>query len=125
MENGIKLFLVMTGLFIFGTGYNELVAWLEKNKHDRGYTAFLVVGGVVATLMGLWVLEGAGVFLSGLALFAASGLPMVIGSMYRSSKARQDDEEKAKQVAMELLDDQKTNGRLRIPAGDPAGNERQ
>jgi len=125
MKNGQELVIVMFNLFVFGIAYNELIARLEKARHDRGYTAFLVVGGVLITLVGLWFLEGLTVFLIALALFVASGLPMVIGSMIRSSKMRTEDEEKAKQLARELLDDEEKSGRVRIPSGADASDERQ
>ena len=43
---------VLLGLLVFGLLYNWLVGWLEANGHDRGYTAFLVVGGTAVTLVG-------------------------------------------------------------------------
>lgn len=104
MEIGSTHVIVFGALFIFGLFYNSLVAWLEANGHDRGYTALLVVGGVLVTIAGAAFLIGWLAALFVLASFAASGLPMVAGAWQRAAVARKADEEKARQIARSLID---------------------
>lgn len=77
--------LVMMGLFLFGVGFNWLIATLGDLA--EGYTSILVVGGVCATLLGLAVLDTRAALLA-VILFIASGLPMIIGSIWRTIKVR-------------------------------------
>jgi len=79
---------VSAALVTFGIGYNALVERLEREIPDHGYTSILVVGGVVVTLIGAAFLVGlTNALLVGLC-FAASGLPMIAGSMYRFIRRR-------------------------------------
>lgn len=50
METGWVFIAVILGLLIFGGVYNSIVARLEEKGHDRGYTAYLVVGGTLVTV---------------------------------------------------------------------------
>lgn len=103
MESGYLAALVLISLFLFGLGYNWLVAWLEEKRYDRGYTAFLVVGGSAVTLAAGALLVGLEPVLWLLVCFAASGLPMVVGSCVRSWKARQRAEIEVIKQAKEML----------------------
>jgi hypothetical protein len=116
---------VLVGLFIFGFGYNGLVSWLERNGHDRGYTAFLVIGGSLVTLIGGSLVAGiaAGVWFT--ACFAASGLPMTIGSWARHAQARKVDQEKANELAREMLNGAETSDGICDEAGDHPSDQRQ
>ncbi len=116
---------VCIGLLLFGFLYNAAVSWLEERKHDRGYTAYLVVGGVIVTLLAAIPLIGLGPVLWIYVLFGASGICMIIGSSVRSSKARNADEESARRVAKELLDDKTHNGRLRMAPRNYPSRERE
>lgn len=107
---------------VFGIGYNALVSWLEASGHDRGYTAFLVVGGCLATVGLGSVVAGLSAGAWFLACFAATGLPMVIGSWARNSSERKQDELRAKEYARELLHGTETNDGLRNEAGSEPGN---
>ena len=78
---------VYGALFVFGFAYNALVTWLEKRDYDEGYTAILVVVGVLITLIGVAVLDS-GAALLVLGAFAASGFWMVVGSWWRYVQAR-------------------------------------
>lgn len=112
MENGWVFFLAIIGLLAFGAIYNHIVASLEKKGHDRGYTAYLVVGGTLVTLLGaipLIGLENAGKVL---ACFAASGLSMVIGSSQRHSQQREMFEQRMQEIVREALDDKEAGGRI-------------
>jgi hypothetical protein len=121
METG-EIFMVLVSLALFGIGYNALVSRLETNGMGRGFTALLVVGGVLVTLIGAAALIGIERTLWVLACFAASGTPMVIGAWERFARQRQADERAARQLAKEMLsDDEKTSGWVRLQAGDRAG----
>lgn len=76
---------ILAGLFFFGLAYNALVQVLGDRKD--GYTAFLVVAGVLVTLCGLALVSWEYALLA-LSLFAASGAPMILGDIYRSIQRR-------------------------------------
>jgi hypothetical protein len=124
MEKGWVITVVLLALLMMGVLYNWLVGYLERTGSARGYVSFLVVAGVLFTLGGSVFTIGLENALLALASFGASGLPMIIGSMMRHAKARQEDEAVAKRLAQELLNDQEENGRVRYPAGINAGKER-
>ncbi len=105
MVNGSNLFLMYLVLFMFGVGYNELTAWLERQGYDRGYTALLVVGGVLVTLLAGAVVVGVQVAMIMFGCFVASGMPMIVGSIQREARKRKEDEDKAMHQARELLND--------------------
>ena len=76
--------LVFVVLFLMGIIYNALIGkyerWLEQ------YVALEVVGGVLFTLIGFGLLAGwtnAGI---ALLCFAASGAPMLVGSIVRHAE---------------------------------------
>ena len=96
---------VMLGLLLFGVGYNAWIERLERNGRDRGYTAFLVVFGTLATLGGGTLLIGLEKALLMLACFSASGLPMVVGSVSRYARERSVEEERVRQITREILND--------------------
>lgn len=95
------LLLVLTLLLLFGTGYNQLVAALERDGHDKGYTAILVVIGTAVTLLFALPLIGTDATLKLLACFAASGTPMTIGSMARYAAQRATEERQLRALARE------------------------
>jgi hypothetical protein len=112
METGWVFIVVILGLLVFGGIYNHVVAGLEEKGHDRGYTAYLVVGGTLVTVLGaipLIGVESAGMVL---ACFAASGLPMVVGSSKRHSQQREEFETRVQAIVREALNDEKTSGWL-------------
>jgi hypothetical protein len=78
---------VLVGLLIFGVAYNLAVTWLIHHGYDEGYTWALVVVGVLVTLIGLALLSPSAALLA-LAAFAASGLPMALGSWWRHVRSR-------------------------------------
>ena len=78
---------VFFGLVLFGTGYNAFVEWAEEHGYTEGYTSLLVVAGVAATLAGVAILDFKAALLAG-AMFVASGLPMIIGSIARYVRRR-------------------------------------
>lgn len=96
--NGERLVVALAVLLLFGVLYDLLVTWINRQSTDHGYTAFLVVGGTLVTLAGLAWVAGLQVALVTLVLFAAAGLPMVVGSVRRSLRQRAQ--------TMKALDDQ-------------------
>lgn len=100
-ENGLimgwKLAAVGLGLLAFGIGYNWLVARFQRKTQK--YTAEMVVGGVLVTVLAAGLVVGWPAALAVLVCFTASGLPMVIGSWLRNAH----DEEQARDAAKDLL----------------------
>lgn len=77
-------------LFGLGVIYNLAVDWLGRNGYVEGYASILVVGGTAVVLIFALPLIGLKAFVQLLALFAAAGAPMAMGSMQRyASKRRQ------------------------------------
>ena len=79
-------------IFLLSCSYDGVVRWLEHEGYAEGYTSFLVVGGVLLTLFGLACIDRAAAVLA-LILFSASGLPMVVGSMWRHARRRKADQD--------------------------------
>ena len=76
---------VMLMLFFCGVLYDRYVVdIIERRIPALGVTAYEVVGGVLFTLVGFALLAGLEMFLLALLCFAASGIPMIIGSHHRS-----------------------------------------
>ena len=79
-DPGAVLLLLLMG----GVLYNWLVDYSQRQlPRVHGLTAWLVVGGVLWTLVGLLLLTDRHTFFLALLCFVASGLPMIIGSMVR------------------------------------------
>lgn len=96
---------VLEALLIGGVAYNAFVAWLEREGRDRGFTALLVVIGVLITLVGYACISGIKYALLAFFCFAASGIPMIAGSVWRYSQHRKQDESTAESAAIEALND--------------------
>lgn len=79
-------------LLVFGIVYNQLVERFQKRT--QRYTAELVVGGVLITVIISGFFIGWNNAGKVLILFVASGLPMIVGSWLRSAR----DDEEAKRV---------------------------
>lgn len=71
-------------LFVGGVLYNWLVEYSQRQlPRVHGLTAWLVVVGVLGTLIGYMMLDGARPFVKVLFCFVLTGTPMVLGSMLR------------------------------------------
>lgn len=105
MQIGIeseRIVVVIGGLFAFGVAYAILVNRLHHKGYSEGYTAFLVVAGVLVTLIGNIPLHHQDPFIDFLLLlacFAATGLPMVINDWLGYVWARQSDQRYLGKVA--------------------------
>lgn len=80
---------VFLGLVLFGIGYNAMVAWLERKGYTEGFLSLIVAFGVAMTLVGVAILSVQAALLA-LGAFVATGTPMIIGSISRYLKARED-----------------------------------
>lgn len=89
--------LTLIGLFVFGVAYDALVAALESRGYHEGYVALLVVGGCAVTVAASAFMIGNEAALKVFGCFAASGAPMVFGSMRRHARKRRLDKERAKE----------------------------
>ncbi len=96
------LCITLGGLFVVSWGYNALLAWLERKGYHDGYVSLFVVGGVAYTLLtGVWLI-GLEPTLILLAAFAASGLPMVLGSIWRYVGQRTCEERRLREQARQI-----------------------
>lgn len=94
---------VMVGLLLFGIGYNALVAKLEREGYTDGYTALLVVGGTLITVLGVTIVIGIEAAVQVTLCFVASGTPMILGSIVRYSAERRATLEEMRRLAREKL----------------------
>lgn len=101
-----RLPVIMVALFAFGITYNIIADWVSRQASDHGYAAFLVMGGVIVTLAGFAILVGLEIAGAALACFAASGLPMIVGSVLRQLQRRS--------LASHALDDQAREALRRV-----------
>jgi len=79
---------ILLALAIFGVVYNRWVDSLERQGHDRGYMSFIVALGCAVTLAGAGFIVGLEPVLWAFVCFAASGIPMIAGSVGRYCRAR-------------------------------------
>jgi hypothetical protein len=82
-----SLWQVLLLLLLGGVLYNWLVEYAQRQlPRVHGLTAWLVVVGVLGTLIGYLLLAGVNAFFTVLLCFMAAGTPMVLGSMRRYSR---------------------------------------
>lgn len=75
---------VLILLSVAGVIYDRFVVDIIERQHPAlGVTAWLVVGGVLFTLVGAAFLIGLEAALLVLLCFAASGIPMILGARAR------------------------------------------
>jgi hypothetical protein len=84
-----EMLVIILGLFVFGMGFDRFVNYLanQPGGHE-GFTSLLVVVGVAITVIMLWPLIGAEAICYLAVGFAASGVPMVYGSVRRYMRQR-------------------------------------
>lgn len=95
-----EVLAVFLALVLFGIAYNAIVAWLEQRGYTEGYLSLIVAFGVAATLGGVAILSIQAALLT-LVAFVGSGTPMIIGSIVRYIKAR----DQAKKAILEDIHD--------------------
>jgi len=75
---------VLLLLALAGVVYDRYIVDIIETQHPPlGVTAWEVVGGVLFTLVGFAFLAGVEAFLLALLCFAASGIPVILGSRAR------------------------------------------
>jgi hypothetical protein len=92
----------LAGAFIFGVLFAALVRWSAKRKMV-GQTAWAVVIGVTFTLLAMIPVFGLNLVAIIFCYFAASGIPMIIEYILRVQNEMDQDTEKAKGLAKDLL----------------------
>src|SRR5690349_861332 len=90
--NNTQFAVAFAVLLVFGFFYNHLVERFQKRT--QRYTAELVVGGVLATVLVSGFFIGWINAVKVLLLFGASGFFMIIGSWLRAAR----DDEQAKEI---------------------------
>jgi hypothetical protein len=93
---------VLAVLLIFGIGY----AWLTNVMARKGIddqTVWMVIGGVLVTVLGASLVIGLVPTVLILGCFAASGLPMVVEFVSRVESAKQADKQTARKASRDLL----------------------
>lgn len=101
-ESGVDWALfgaVLFGLVMFGVAYNALIHVLGNRK--AGYVSLLVTGGVLITLAGATLICWQAALIV-LGCFVASGLPMIVGEIYRAISEREKALSHQRQAAQEL-----------------------
>jgi Na+/melibiose symporter-like transporter len=120
---------ITLALFVFGFGYNALVDWLERTGRERGYTALLVVFGVLVTVMASAALIGWRDAALALACFCASGFWMAVGSFWRHGTQREKDVRGIEELARAYLrggeSDRSENRGDELASGHEPGQARQ
>lgn len=80
-DNVVRVLIVLAFVAVL---YDRFVVdVIERHLPSLGMTAWEVVGGVLFTLVGFAFLAGVEAFLLALLCFAASGIPMILGSRAR------------------------------------------
>lgn len=88
----IEIALVLLAEFLFGVGYNVLVAWSTRNR--LMHVSVAVAIGVAGTLViptAVWFdneLQFGRAMVLMVLCFTASGLPMIVGSTRRTAEAK-------------------------------------
>ena len=92
---------IFLALCLFGIGYNDLISWMGRRGYTEGYMSLLVAFGVMVTLGAVSILSiQAGIL--ALLMFAASGTPMIAGSIFRHMCDRENSQ---KALVNEVKDD--------------------
>lgn len=84
-------------LFNFGLIFNWLITHAERKGWLEGYTALAVAGGVLITLGAVAVINPVFALIT-LGAFCFSGAPMLVGSIYRHVRSRE-------QAARRMIDE--------------------
>ncbi len=107
----IRLFLFAAVLVPFGFLYDRLIGWVEREGHFEGTTSLQVVLGVLATIATYAMYRSDWqVFVELLVMFGGSGLFMVLGSLWRFSRANRQARLEAEAIIRRGMDDQAASG---------------
>ena len=92
---------IFLALCLFGIGYNALISWMSRRGYTEGYLSLIVAFGVMVTLGAVSILSIQAGMLA-LLMFAASGTPMIAGSIFRHMCDRENSQ---KALVNEVKDD--------------------
>lgn len=79
------IFMTALALILFGILFDQMVT--QIGEHKEGYTAFLVMIGVVVTLFAVALISWIAALLA-IGAFVFSGTPMILGDVLRHVRAR-------------------------------------
>lgn len=96
---------IFISLALFGIVYDQVVSWLERTGRSRGGVSLLVAVGTGITLAAGIPEFGLELVVKMLGFFVAAGTPMIIGSLARYSRERDEKEKKAAEIAKGLLEE--------------------
>ena len=102
--------LSLAGELAFGIVFAVIVHWASR-KHWVGQTAWAVVVGTTVTLLILIPAFGLNLIAMLFGAFACSGVPMILEYLTRIQSEIQKDNEEAKNLASEFLNDRQTGPR--------------
>jgi predicted PurR-regulated permease PerM len=102
--------LTLVGAFVFGVLFACVVRWASQ-KNWVAQTAWAVMTGVSFTLLFMIPVFGINQVAIMFCYFGASGVPMIFEYLQRVMKAIEKDNESAKGLASEILDDRQTRPR--------------
>lgn len=100
--NWTNFSLSLAATFVFGVLFASLVHWSAKRKMI-GQTAWAVAIGVTVTLLAMIPIFGLLVVAIMFCYFMASGIPMIVEYILRVQKEMDQDTEKARDLAKDLL----------------------
>ncbi len=83
-------------LVLFGVLYNFLIAHFERKGYLEGYVSLAVAGGAAFTLAMTALVDWRAALLA-TGAFVASGLPMILGSIWRHIQAREQEQKDVRQ----------------------------
>ena len=84
LGQGIAVFMA---LVVFGIFYDQAVAWANRHHYTESFLSLIVAFSVFITLLGTAIINLQAAVVT-LVFFVASGLPMIIGSIIRYTRAR-------------------------------------
>jgi pyrroloquinoline quinone (PQQ) biosynthesis protein C len=108
--NQIVFSLSLAGVFVLSIIFAAIVRWASKKKWI-GQTAWAVVIGVTYTLLSLIPTFGLEVVAIIFIFFGVAGSPMIIEYLTRIQQEIQKDNEDAKGLAKDLINDRQTQDR--------------
>lgn len=94
------IMVVLWGLLTFGYCYNMAVSWMTRKHYTEGFLSLVVAFGVLVTLIGAAFINWQAALLV-LVCFAASGTPMMIGSIARYVRRREQEREHIKKEVIQ------------------------
>lgn len=97
-SNPERVGLVAVVLVLAGFLYNEWVEYLESKRYTEGYLAFVVALGVVMTLVGVAFLLWQAALIA-LGAFICTGMPMIVGSVIRHVRRREEEQRAEREEA--------------------------